>query len=413
MNNLRAALFLSFKSITRGNRWQLLLIILVMSLSFASLILTPSILSGVTKSLDQLQINVLSGNIVVQPPVDKYYLDNVQQTNRVTQQTGGVVGVSSRLNSSAFIEYQWQNKSSPSDKGKSGTWQVIGIDPQQDATVTTINKDMILGNYLSQNDLDKIILGANIAGNGTSGDSSGSTLGGVAIGDTVRLTYPNGVQKEYQVAGIFKTREITTDLTAFVTRDGLISVMGTLSFSNKASQILVKTGKGIDENKVIAELKAIGIDGQIKSWWEYGGSVGNIVSSFDAITSLISAIGLVVAAIVMFIVIYINVIHRRRQIGILRALGIKTRIVVYSYLFQALFYAFIGMSMGGLLFHFGIKPYFELHPIDLPIGLVSLSVNPFTVQIAIGGLILAAIFAGIIPVFSILRQSIIKAIWGS
>jgi putative ABC transport system permease protein len=412
MDNLKAALFLSYKSITRGNRWQLLLIILVMSLSFASLILTPSIMSGVTRSLDQQQINVLSGNIVVQPPANKYYLDDVQQTELKIQQAAGVVGVSPRLDSSAFIEYQWLRKNSPSDRGKSGTWQIVGIDPQKDVSVTTINKDIIRGSYLNQNDRNKIIFGVSIAGTGASADTSGNNLGGVTIGDTVRLTYANGVQKEYQVAGIFKTREMTTDLMAFVTREELISVMGP-SFSDHASQILVATGKAIDENKVIAELKTAGIDGQIKSWREYGGSVGSVISSFDAIASLISAIGLVVAAIVMFIVIYINVVHRRRQIGILRALGIKTRIILYSYLFQALFYAVIGISVGGLIFRFGIQPYFELHPIDLPIGLVSLAVNPSTVQIAVAGLILAAIFAGIIPVLTIIRQSIIKAIWGN
>jgi putative ABC transport system permease protein len=412
MYNLKAALFLSFKSISRGNKWQLVLIILVMSLSFASLILTPSILSGVTRSLDQQQINVLSGNIVVQPPADRYYLDNVQQIELNIKQTAGVVGVSPRLDSSAFIEYQWQEKNSPSDRGKSGTWRVAGIDPQKDASVTTINKDIVQGSYLGQYDRNNIILGVNIAGNAAFADMSEITLGGVTIGDMVRLTYANGVQKEYQVVGIFKTRETTTDLMAFVTREELISVMGSLSFSNQASRILVATAKGIDESKVIAELKTAKIDGQIRSWREYGGSIGSIVSSFDAIASLISAIGLVVAAIVMFIVIYINVIHKRRQIGILRALGIKTSIIVYSYLFQALFYAIIGMFVGGMAFFFGIQPYFELHPIDLPIGMVSLAINSATVYMAVAGLTLSAIFAGIIPVLSITRQSIIKAIWG-
>ena len=96
--------------------------------------------------------------------------------------------------------------------------------------------------------------------------------------------------------------------------------------------------------------------------------MGSVVSSFDMIASLISGISLVVAAIVMFIVIYINAINRKRQIGILRAIGINRRIILYSYLFQAVFYAVIGMTVGGLLFQFGIRPYFNLHPINLPIG---------------------------------------------
>ena len=40
------------------------MIIIVMSLSFANLILTPSIISGVTKTLNQQQIDTLYGNII-------------------------------------------------------------------------------------------------------------------------------------------------------------------------------------------------------------------------------------------------------------------------------------------------------------------------------------------------------------
>ena len=70
------------------------------------------------------------------------------------------------------------------------------------------------------------------------------------------------------------------------------------------------------------------------------------------------------------------------------------------------------MAIGGLIFRFAVIPYFNAHPIDLPIGLVSLSVNPATIQSGIIGIVLAAVFAGVIPALSILRHSIIEAIWG-
>jgi ABC-type histidine transport system ATPase subunit len=76
MGNLKLALFLAFKSIMKGNRWAFVLIITVMSLSFANLLLTPSILSGVTNTLNQQQIDTLYSNIVVDPPPDEYYLDH-------------------------------------------------------------------------------------------------------------------------------------------------------------------------------------------------------------------------------------------------------------------------------------------------------------------------------------------------
>jgi putative ABC transport system permease protein len=254
-----------------------------------------------------------------------------------------------------------------------------------------------------------ILLGISIAG--SPGDSS-NNLGGVQVGDTVRLTYPNNIQKEYIVKGVFQTREMSADRMAFVTRDEMIAILGGQAFTDRANQILVKFSPAFSEKIVLADLRSLDINGAVKSWQEYGGSVGSVVSSFDMIASLISAISLVVVAIVMFIVIYINVVNRKRQIGILRAIGINRRIILYSYLFQAIFYAVIGMTVGGLLFQFGIRPYFDLNPINLPIGQVRLSVNPVTVGIGVLGIIAAAVFAGIIPALTITRQTIIKSIWG-
>ena len=137
MGNLKLALFLALKSIIKGNHWALVLIILVMSLSFTNLIVTPSILSGVTNTLDQQQVDTLLANIIIDPQSDEYYLDHASQIERKVEQIPGVVGVSSHLNSSAFIEYQWREKESSEDKGKSGTWSIVGIDPSQEVNVTS------------------------------------------------------------------------------------------------------------------------------------------------------------------------------------------------------------------------------------------------------------------------------------
>ena len=148
MGNFKLAMFLAFKSVIKGNRWALVLIIMVMSLSFANLLLTPSILSGVTKALNQQQRDTLYGNIVVDPPPDEYYLNHASLVAGEIAEIPGVTGVAPHLDSSALIEYHWQDKVSPSDKGDSGTWPVIGIDPVEEATVTRIADRIIQGSYL-------------------------------------------------------------------------------------------------------------------------------------------------------------------------------------------------------------------------------------------------------------------------
>jgi putative ABC transport system permease protein len=413
MGNLKLALFLAYKSIIKGSRWTLALIILVMSLSFANLILTPSIMSGVTDAINQQQIDTLYGNIVIDPPSNEYYLNNASQIETKVASTPGVTGIAPHLDSAALFEYRWQSITSPQEKGQSGNWKVIGIDPQKEVSVTTIHTSLVSGSYLAPGDRNQIVLGVEIAGGRQADNQSFLTLGGAKVGDKLRLTYPNGIQREYTVKGIFKAREAQANNLAYVTTSEMSSVLGSAIGGDSASQILVRIQPGISDISIIAELKTLGIKGQVRSWADYGGGVGGIVSSFSVISSLIGGIGLAVAGVVMFIMIYVNVGHRKRQIGILRAIGVNREVVLTSYVVQALLYAVLGVIFGGVILGYVIKPYFDGHPIDLPIGLVSLTIDMSNIRNGIIGLLIAAILAGIIPVLNITRESIIKSIWGN
>jgi ABC-type lipoprotein release transport system permease subunit len=313
MGNLRTALFLARKAIMKGNKWALIFVILAMSLSFVNLNFTPAILSGARDTLQKQLVNTLFANIVIDPEEDKYYLDHAQQVMQKISEVPGVVGVSPHLNSTAFIEYEWKEKKSPSDKGKSGNWPVIGIDPRQEANVTSIHEHIIEGSYLDDNDRDEIVLGIEIAGGDGAQTASHLTLGGARVGDKVRLTYPNGVQREYHIKGIFQAREmLKVDQLAFVTRKEMASVMGRSIFNDRPSQILVRIDNTNNERWFIEEFKALGIKGQIRSSQEYGSALISMASTFGIISSLISGIALAVATIVIFIVIYISVLSSSR-----------------------------------------------------------------------------------------------------
>ncbi len=411
--DVKLALFLAHKSIFKGNRWALVLIVMVMALSFANLLLTPSILLGVTETVNRQQVETLYGSIVIDPPESEYYLQSANDVVELVTQLPGVSGASARLEASALIEHEWRQKLAPADKGKSGTWPVVGIDPTREASVTTIRRGIIEGSYLEETDRDAILLGVEIAGGESAAGASFQTLQGVRVGERVRVTYSNGVQREYTVKGIFRARESRADRTAFVTRTEMVGVLGRAVFSDRASQVLVSVTNLESADSIIEAIASLGLDGTVRSWSDYGGTMGGVVSSFDVIADLISGIGLVVAGIVMFIVIYINVIHSRRHIGILRAIGIKRDVIIGSYLAQALFYATMGIVLGGLAFALGIQGYFDRHPLDLAIGQVRLTLQAGTVQNAVLGLIAAAVLAGLVPVLNITRQGIIKAIWGN
>lgn len=411
MGNLKLAFFLAYKAILKGSRWTLALIILVTSLSFANLILTPSIMSGVTQAINKEQINTLFGHIIIDPPEGSFLLNDTGQILQKISEEPEIGGIAPHLNSTAMFEYNPGTASSA--EAKTGNWNIIGIDPDRETQVTTIAQSLIAGSYLEPGDTDKIVLGVEIAGGDQAENKDFLTLGGVKIGDIITVIFPGGTERNYTVKGIFKARGGNANNLAFVSRQELASALNIPANQDAASQILIRLINPDHEQQIISKLNTLLTGVQVRSWSDYGGGIGNIVSSFGVVASLIGGIGLVVAGVVMFIVIYINVANRRRQIGILRAIGINHRVVLGSYLLQALLYGISGIILGGLIFGYIIKPFFDSHPIDLPIGLVSLAIDPGNIRNAVIGLILASILAGIFPVLNITRNSIIRAIWGN
>ena len=201
--NLKLALFLAFKSIWKGNRWAILLIISVMALSFAQLILTPSIISGVTQALNLQQINTLYGNVLIDPQNNAYYLKNAGRIQALVEQQPGVFAATAHLTNNAYMEYNWQTTTDPTKKGDGGNWRVIGIDPDNESRVTTIGQTLLSGSYLTPGDRKQIVLGVEIAGGPEASSASFLNLGGGYGGgqnpSDLSRRNPAGVQRQRDI----------------------------------------------------------------------------------------------------------------------------------------------------------------------------------------------------------------------
>jgi putative ABC transport system permease protein len=63
------------------------------------------------------------------------------------------------------------------------------------------------------------------------------------------------------------------------------------------------------------------------------------VATFRLISNILKAVSLLMAAITVFIVTYIDVVNRRRHIGIQRAIGIPAAPILAGYALKAGVYA--------------------------------------------------------------------------
>src|SRR4030066_401702 len=97
--------------------------------------------------------------------------------------------------------------------------------------------------------------------------------------------------------------------------------------------------------------------------------------SMNQIIVILQIVALIVAAITIFIVTYVDLSNKRRQIGIERAIGITPSAIVLSYIFRAGVYALVGILAAALIFIYVVVPLEARHPFHFPFGDVFLPVN--------------------------------------
>ena len=409
IKDLKLALFLGYKSIVNGHKSTIALMIFILSLAFVNLVFVASILNGITTTVNNQLINNSIANIVISPqekPTREKYIVHTKELRQQIESLPGVTATAAHYNLIATFAYD----KSKDGQFKYGSWEVIGVDPEEELLVTGISNNIMVGRYLEERGNGDIVLGSDIAG-GYGAAQELRSLGGVNIGEKVILNFSNGETRKYTVQGISKVRFTLIDNTAYITQKEAKSILQISD--DRASQILVKIDKTGDEDLYIERIKEIAPELKVRKWTEYTSAVGDLTKSFDLISAMISVLGLAVAAVTIFILIYVNAINKRRQIGILKAIGIKENIIIVSYIIQALFYAIFGIIFGLIIIFYFVEPYFINHPLAFPIGDITLTIKEFQVLQGVFGLLLAAFIASLIPAWRAAKENILKAIWGA
>jgi hypothetical protein len=101
---------------------------------------------------------------------------------------------------------------------------------------------------------------------------------------------------------------------------------------------------------------------------DLGAAVQDQTASYQLISDILKFISLVMAAITIFTITYTDLVSKRRQIGIERAIGIRSGPIMLSYVLKARAYALAGVGTGFVLFRFAVTPLVHSHPFRFPNG---------------------------------------------
>lgn len=409
---IRVGLFLAIKQITRSTWWTTSLIIFVMVLTFLNLVVVSGILVGLIQGAVEQERLQFTSDVIVSSLDDKRFIENSPNVLRFIETQPLVLAYSPRVKEPAVLEANYKTRRE-SDTPNTAASRVVGIDPIAEHQVTGIANYVIEGEFLTPGDFDQVVVGHYLLSQYLTIESPNfQSLDNVSVGSDIRIRIGD-VVREVTVKGIIRSKVNELSQAVFMDQTQLRNIIGRPD--GNVNEIAIKLREGADPAYVrdIMLLHGIGEVAKVQTFEDAQPQfLKDIIGTFTMLGAAFSSLGLVVAVITVFIVIFINALTRRKYIGILKGIGISGRAIEFSYVFQSIFYAVTG-SVIGLLIVFGfLVPYFANNPIDFPFS-DGILVAPFSeTALRVLLLVVSTIIAGFVPAWMIVRKNTLDSILG-
>lgn len=400
IDDIRVGALIAYCSVKRGNKKTLMFIVFVLSLIFLNLVFLPSMIGGLSGLFTGFMQDYPYGDIVIEPTGDNTYINNADNVLKKVRAVEGVRAATKRVDVGASINH----------KQKVVGVTITGMLPIEEYDISRYPYIISEGDFLGDLSRDEIIIGAMIAGTGF-GSEIYDNLGEVRPGALVDVTYSNGVKRTYKVKGIMEGTFEVVDLNALVHYKEIEDVYDLEG--KEATSVVVRVNERGTETLMKDKIREAGVNEQIFTWADKSESlIRQALQSMGAIDIMSKIVSLIVGAALVLIIIYINVLNRKKEIGILKAVGITPRSIVLSYAFLSTFYVCLGIS-AGLILYFSLMFYFQANPVVFYETMkISPTIDPVLLIQSIATMLTLSVIAGILPAWSVSKESILKAIWG-
>lgn len=413
MRTLRIGLLLGIRQIQRASIWTNILIVFVMALTFLNLIAVSGILVGLIVGAERAVREDSLGDIIISAKDGE---DRILETERIVREINAypeVLQYSVRYEGGAELEANYKERRDLSGDPDIANVKITGIDPIQENAMTGISDVLIAGEYLDPDEEGYILMGAfYIKEYAAQFSDIFETVEGVKPGDTVRVSVGD-VSKEFIIKGIIQSKVDEVTLNTYIPEREFRRLFNRVD--RNADQIVIRLAEPSTNAEVKAAMVVSGL-GELAKIQTYEEGVPkfltDIKNTFNVLGTFIGSIGIVVASITIFIIIFINALARRRFIGILKGIGIDRRAIEIAYVIQAGVYALLGSVIGVIVTYGILIPYFDANPINFPFSDGILVADPFGTLIRFIILFGITLLAGYIPAWLIAKGNTLNAILG-
>ena len=413
MRSFRIGCLLGLRQIQRASTWTTILIVTVMMLTFLNLVAVSGILVGLITGAERAVQEQYIGDLQITPLLDE---DRILHTNALIAAIESDPYVDSyavRYTASGAVEANYRTRRDLRRDRDLISGRISGIDPVAEQATTRLADNVVEGDYLEPGETGYILIGSLFVERYTEDfPDIMDALTDVHPGDTVRVTI-NDATQEFTVKGIVDAKVNEVRSSMYITDQELRRLAGRPD--RNADTIAITTNTEAAATAVQTNLinAGYGNSARIRTFAEaMPRFIMDIKDTFNILGVVIGSIGIVVASITIFIIIFINAISRRRQIGILKGIGIDRRAIEIAYVLQAAFYVILGSLLGAILIYGYLIGYFDRNPLDFPFSDGILVAEPSETLLRFGILFVVTLIAGFIPAWLICRQNTLNAILG-
>lgn len=412
---LKVGWFLAVRQIKRSSKATTLLIIFIMMLTFLNLVVVSGVLIGLIEGGNIANKEQYTGDLIIKTLAGEKDIKNTHDIISTLKKMDPVSELSARYIETGQVEANYKTRRDFSTlKDVAATW-ITGINPEEENRLSNLSKYVVEGSYLNENESGYVVIGANLLYRYSSdfGDTFAS-LEGVYPGDEVKISVGNNTKK-FIVKGIVDSKVGEVSMRSFITKEDFWR-MSDRPIEN-ANEISIKLKKG-DLFSAINLKEALN-----KSGFSENGKIQTAIEAipdflnqirlaFGLLGNVIGLIGIVVASITIFIVIFINAVTRRKYIGIMKGIGIKEKAIEASYVIQSVFYASIGGILGMAIVYFVLVPLFLANPLNFPFsdGILVAPLGSTIFKFFL--LLFVTIIAGYIPARQIVKKNTLDSILG-
>lgn len=388
-NEIRVALFYSKKHILK-NKNIFIFITLAIIFATASIILINGIVDGMIYRQVDNAVESSLGHLNIYPGEDDRFIEGLGIKEQRLDELKEVEAYSPRISASGVL----------SNKELSSPIVILGLDPTKESRVSKLLTKIISGTTLYPNDKDAILISSRLAEDLK-----------INAGEKATVTFETGNVREYQVKGIVRTGNMDFDGSSIIMQ--MNEANRQLGIDNRASVILIKlSDKDLANSYKPILMQDLQVN-NVKTWEDEVEFILRFSQGMRGFSVIISLVGLIAAGVSVGILIYINMIHKKRQIGIMKALGANDPFIFKIFIIEAMLFGVIGVSLGDALGYLAIK-YFQANPFYDAVqqAWISARFNYNTLYTATIVCFSVTILSGIYPAIKASRVNIIRAIWG-